>query len=140
MAEKLLQHALAGEKEPLSSIRVSSAGVSAFSGDPASENACRALASVKLDLSQHRSRPFSDQLASQSDLILVMTESHRRQIQSAHPDLQVPIYPFREWVASGSHEVPDPFGGPLDLYVETRDSLAEAIPGILQHLKSQLKQ
>jgi hypothetical protein len=35
--------------------------------------------------------------------------------------------------------VPDPFGGPLDVYVETRDVLAEAIPSIINYLKSQYK-
>ena len=34
-----------------------------------------------------------------------------------------------------SPEVPDPFGGSLTDYIETRDSLAEAIPSILRWLR-----
>lgn len=136
MAERLLKHALEAECEPLRSIEVYSAGISAFAGDPPSQNACKALQSVKLDLSDHRSRPFSSQLAESSDLILAMTTGHIEAIRNRFPDLEAPIYRFREWVGEGSMEVMDPFGGPLDVYVETRDVLAEAIPSIIQYLKT----
>lgn len=135
MAASLLAHALQAEDEPLRSIKVHSAGVSAFAGDPASANACKALKPVGLDISDHRSRPFSDQLADQSELILTMTSGHINAIRMQHPGLKAPVYRFREWIESGSKEVPDPFGGPLDLYIETRDHLAEAIPSIIKFLK-----
>jgi protein-tyrosine phosphatase len=139
MAASLLKHALMAEEEPLRSIDIHSAGVSAFSGDPASRNACKALQPVSLDISAHRSRPLSDQLADQSELILTMTSGHIEAIRMSHPDLKAPVYRFREWVESGSKEVPDPFGGPLDLYIETRDHLAEAIPSIIKFLKKSLQ-
>lgn len=139
MAERLLAHALQAEDEPLRSISVQSAGVSAFAGDPPSRNACKALQSVKLNLEDHRSRPFSDQLADTSDLILTMTSGHIEAIRRHYPGLTTPLFRFREWVGNGNPEVPDPFGGPLDLYVETRDVLAEAIPSIINYLKSQYK-
>lgn len=136
MAERLLAHALRAEEEPYRSITVQSAGVSAFAGDPPSRNACKALQAVKLDLGDHRSRPFSDQLVETSDLILTMTSGHIEAIRNRYPDLETPVFRFREWVEGGNREVPDPFGGPLDLYVETRDVLAEAIPSIIKYLKS----
>ena len=138
MAASLLSHALKAEEEPLRSIEVHSAGVSAFSGDPASGNAGKALKPVGLDLSRHRSRSLSEQLADRSDLILTMTSGHMDAIRLMHPDLKAPVYRFCEWIDSGSKEVPDPFGGPLDLYVETRDHLAEAIPSIIRFLKNSL--
>lgn len=137
MAERLLNHALKAEPDPLRSIRVQSAGIAAASGDPASGNSLKAMNAVKIDLSDHRSRHFSGWMAESSDLILTMTSSHIDAIRMQYPDLEVPIFRFREWVDSGSPEVPDPFGGPLDLYVETRDSLAEAIPSILKFIKKE---
>ena len=136
MAERLLQHALAAQPAPLSSIRVLSAGVSAFPGDPASRNAVEALRKVRLDLTDHRSRPLSEQLVGISDLILTMTSSHRDIIEARFPDLEAPVFRFREWIDGGSREVPDPFGGPLELYLETRDNLAESIPSILTYLQT----
>ncbi len=137
MAEYLLRHALLAEEAPLCEITVTSAGVSAFPGDPASGNAIRAMEKVGLDLNGHRSQPFSDHLAQVSDLILTMTSGHKDILHQLYPDNTAPVYRFREWVDKGSREVPDPYGGPLGLYVETRDSLAEAVPSIIQFLKKE---
>tara|TARA_R100000027_G_scaffold67572_1_gene66930 strand:- start:3632 stop:3832 length:201 start_codon:yes stop_codon:yes gene_type:complete len=41
---------------------------------------------------------------------------------------------FRDFADSGSSEVPDPYGGSLDEYVQCRDSLLDAIPGLLRFL------
>ncbi|MEY3000044.1 MAG: hypothetical protein RL648_258 [Verrucomicrobiota bacterium] len=136
MASKLLEHALRAQPDPLCSIEVRSAGVSAFAGDPPSSNAIKAMLPVRLDISDHRSRPLHANLIDQSDLILGMTSSHLQLIREAHPTLSADLQRFREWMPHGSKEVPDPFGGPLELYVETRDALAEAIPSIINHLKS----
>jgi protein-tyrosine-phosphatase len=139
MGERLLQHALKAEDGPLADYKVVSAGVSAFPGDPPSRNSVKALKKVGLDLTDHRSRPLSGQLIEISDLILTMTSGHADIIRMRHPDLAAGVYRFREWIAKGSKEVPDPFGGPLDIYLETRDSLAEAIPSILDFLKQNLE-
>lgn len=135
MAERLLSHALGAPDSGLEGFSVMSAGVSAFSGDAASGNAVRALKKVGLDLSDHRSRPLTSQLLEISDLVLTMTNAHKDIILSTNPELELPIHRFREWVTAGSKEVPDPFGGPLDVYVETRDSLAEAVPSIIAFIK-----
>lgn len=135
MAAKLLEHALAAEDAPLDQIEIVSAGVSALGGDAASRNSVKALKKVGLDIEDHRSQPFTYALMDRSDLILVMTDSHREMIQRSFPEDNTPILLFREKVAKGSKEVPDPFGGHLDLYVETRDSLADAIPSLLQYLR-----
>ena len=139
MAERLLQHALQAEPPPFCHYKVISAGVSAYPGDPASRNAVTALHKVNLDLSDHRSRPLTDQLLDISDLILTMTSSHADIIHLRNPDISVPVFRFREWIPSGSKEVPDPFGGPLQFYLDTRDSLAEAIPSVLNYLKNEFE-
>ncbi|MCC5840195.1 MAG: low molecular weight protein arginine phosphatase [Opitutales bacterium] len=136
MAAHLLRHALAAEEEPLNTLEVVSAGVSAFAGDPPSENAVRALGKVGLDLSPHRSRRFAPELAEGAGVIFVMTEAHRQIIRERFPDIKAPLLLFRELM--GGHnapEVPDPFGGTLTDYIDTRDSLAEAIPSVLRWLR-----
>ena len=138
MAERLLQHALLAEEAPLNTYKVISAGVSAYPGDPASQNSGRALERVGLDLSDHRSRPLTDQLIDISDLILTMTSGHLDIIRMRNPDLTTRMYRFREWIPSGSKEVLDPFGGRLEIYQDTRDHLAEAIPSIINFLKTEV--
>lgn len=136
MAERLLAHALNAVNEPWADIKVLSAGVAAYAGDPASRNSVEALKKVGLDLSNHRSRPLSAELLEISDLVLTMTSDHLDSLQMTFPELEVPAYCFREWIPEGSSEVPDPFGGNLQSYLDTRDQIAEAIPSVIQFLKS----
>lgn len=137
MGERLLAHALAAEPG-LKDVRVISAGTAAFPGEPASHNSQVAMRKVNLELGDHRSRPLSDQVVAISDLILTMTTGHKELIQLQYPELAIPVHRFREWVDTDSREVPDPFGGPLDIYLETRDSLVEAIPSIIKYIRETL--
>ncbi len=136
MAARLLEHALKAEDAPINQIRVSSAGVSAFAGDPPADNAVRALKKVNLDLEDHRSRRLTAQMVENALAVIVMTDSHRLIIESQLPNLSVPVILFREKLGdSAEHQVPDPIGGPLDDYLETRDALAEAVPSLIAWLK-----
>jgi protein-tyrosine-phosphatase len=73
--------------------------------------------------------------------IFAMTEGHRNFLQSLFPDSEVPILLFRELMGADAEvQVPDPFGGSLQAYEETRDALAEAIPSILAYLRTEVGQ
>lgn len=140
MAEKLLEHALAAEEEPLRSLQVVSAGISAYENEPASPNSVRALKSVGLDLSKHRSRSLDEDLVRRSLYIFCMTANHRMMIELQFGDKAPPIYLFRELMPGiRDYEIPDPFGGTLDAYVACRDSMVEAIPSIVKFLKESLR-
>lgn len=140
MGAALLAHALAAEEPPLNQIQVMSAGMSAYLGDPASEHSIRAMEKVGLDLRPHRSRRFSPEILQQSLLVLAMTEGHRRMIRQLYGNDGPPVLLFRELMGGSQQEqdVPDPYGADLPYYLETRDSLAEAVPAIVAYLKEQL--
>lgn len=136
MAEGLLAHALKVEEEPLRSLAVVSAGVAAYDGEPASVNSVRALKKVGIDIEEHRSQRITPEMLERSVLILVMTESHRSVIQSAMPELETPVLLMRELLPPPARpEIPDPYGMDLESYEATRDSMVEAIPVIVEHLK-----
>lgn len=135
MAAALLQHALKAQPEPLRSIQVVSAGVAARSNEPASENSVIALKKVGIDLSNHSSRPLTQQLLDNAIAVICMTESHRAMIQlQAEPPPQH-VYLIREFLPGGDKEIPDPYGGPLKVYEQCRDEMVEAIPSIVAFLK-----
>ncbi len=136
MAAALLQHALKAEDEPLKSLKVVSAGVSAYSGEPASVNSVRALKSVGLDISDHRSQGLSPSLADRSFAIFGMTQSHLMMIDLQHEEHTPHVYLLRQFMPDGSgFEIPDPFGQDLAAYESTRDSMVEAIPSVVDWLK-----
>ena len=62
MAEALLRHALAAEPEPLKSLRVTSAGVSAWGGTPITPLSAAVLKKVGLDMEKHMSRELTQSM------------------------------------------------------------------------------
>ena len=137
MAERLLSHALNRENELLKSLTVKSAGVAAYPGEPASENAVLALKKVGIPLNDHWSQPVNPDLLASSLTVFCMTESHRQLLHARFPQAPEQMYLMREFLpAETGHEIPDPFGADLAAYEACRDSMVEAIPPIIQFLKS----
>lgn len=141
MAESLLRHALAAEPEPLKSLEVISAGVSAWDGYPITEHSARALKKVGLDASAHRSQALTRQILRQSVLVICMTETHRQTIFDVVPDLQTPVILMREKMPGDGidPEVPDPYGSDYRTYENTRDAIVEAVPSVVAYLRELLK-
>jgi protein-tyrosine phosphatase len=96
---------------------VLSAGLGAPPGLRASEEAVDLLAQRGLDLSAHRSQPLRVELVRAADLVLTMTEMHRRAVLNVVPDAEKKV----ELLDPDGQDVPDPMGAGMDAY---RDSLA----------------
>ena len=140
MAEKLLQHALAGQGTPLNQIEIVSAGVAAGYGEPASVNSVTALKRVKIDLDGHKSQPVTQDLIDRAFLILGMTQSHIDTLNYYHTDLPERVHLFREFMGKDdSPEIPDPYGQNYTAYAACFDSMAEAIPSLVAYLKNEYK-
>ena len=139
MAAALLQHALAAQPEPLRSLQVTSAGVAAREGDRVSENSVIALKKVGLDISGHTSRPLTQQMLDDAALVLCMTESHRAMIRFQAQPPPKNLFLFREFMPQrGDKEIGDPYGGPLKIYEAARDEMVEAIPSLMEFIKTQI--
>lgn len=139
MGEGLLRHALSGQPEPLSSLPVVSAGIAARNGERVSENSVVALRKVGIDIADHRSQPVTQRLLDDALMVLCMTETHRAMIQLQANPVPANLYLFREFMPrEADKEVPDPFGGPLKVYELCRDELVEAIPSLLEQIKTLL--
>jgi protein-tyrosine-phosphatase len=137
MAEALLQHALLAQPEPLRSLRVISAGVAARSGEPVSQNSVDALRKVGIDLAGQIAQPLTHELVANALAIFCMTESHRAMIQLSFEPTPRNVYLFREFMPGDvDHEIGDPFGGNLKHYEAARDEMVEAIPSLVEFIKS----
>lgn len=138
MAERLLAHGLAAEGTPLDQLKVASAGISAYTGDPASVNSVKALNSVGLDLADHRSQQISQELLDKAFAVFCMTQTHRSLIEVHFEYVPKHLYLMRELMPEGSTiEIPDPFGRDLKEYEACRDSMVEAIPSLLAFLRQE---
>jgi protein-tyrosine phosphatase len=66
-----------------------------------------------------------------------MTETHRAVIGLLFDPPPRHVYLFREFMpAAAEKEIADPYGGPLDRYEACRDELVEALPSLVEFLKT----
>jgi protein-tyrosine-phosphatase len=69
--------------------------------------------------------------------VFCMTESHRAMIQLQFERVPKHLYLFREFLPPPvDPEVNDPYGGPLNVYETCRDNLVEAVPSVVNFLKT----
>ncbi len=136
MGAALLRHALRAEPEPLRSLPVVSAGVSARKGERMTEYSEVALKKVGINPGNHASQPLTQALLDQASLVLCMTEQHRLMIQATAEPVPRNLFLFREFMPKTAiREIADPYGGPLSIYEQSRDEMVEAIPSLVEFLR-----
>lgn len=118
-------------------LEFSSAGVAAFPGMNASDHAIAVLREVGIDLTSHRSRPLNSELVEKVDLILAMTRRHRDYILSLVPEAASKVHLLAEYAfpESVSSDIPDPFGGPVEVYRQVASDLETAIIRVLERIQ-----
>lgn len=111
-------------------ILIESAGIFATIGERASNEAIKALEEMGIDLTYHRSKPVSEDLVEKSDLILTMTEGHKKILESMAPEK---IYSIMEYIGKDG-DICDPYGGDLDEYRETATQIYDALVDVAEKL------
>lgn len=127
MAERIL-------KEFLPDYDISSAGVRTVDGLEASDNAVSVMKEKGHDLSNHRSRQITEEMAQNSHLILCMTKGHKEYIMPVNGN----TFTIGEY--SGTfEEIADPFGGSIEDYRRCRDQLYRLLEIVAEKIKNDNK-
>jgi protein-tyrosine phosphatase len=115
---------------------VASAGVSATPGSRASEYACAAVAELGLSLEKHRSQLVTPELVNSSAVVVAMTQRHMEKILQRVPGAGDRLYLMRSFDPKSPKgaDVMDPFCGSLEDYRACRDTLQQAMPGLVRFL------
>jgi protein-tyrosine phosphatase len=92
---------------------VQSAGFAALVGEPADPLAVALLRERGIDLSGHRARQLTPEMASAFNLILVMEEAHQRSVERIFPAGRGRIHRLGRF---GGFDVPDPYGEPRSAF------------------------
>jgi len=131
LAERLARRE--ARERGLEDLEFRSAGTFAGSGAPASSGAVLAARRHGLDMSGHRTTPLGPDLVEWADVVLAMTEAHRRvaaDIGAPGKTALVTEFLPRDHPQHG-REVGDPAGGDVDRYVEVLELLEAAVEGVL---------
>lgn len=131
MAEGLFERMTAERAD----LRVLSAGVSTYPGQPPSAHAVEVLEELGVDISQHRSKPISEKVVEEADWIIAMTRSHLDSIIYLFPRAAEKVYLLREFEpAATSLDVADPIGMGLEAYRAAREIIRHSLPGLMQFI------
>ncbi|MEM9381891.1 MAG: Sua5/YciO/YrdC/YwlC family protein [Planctomycetota bacterium] len=124
LARAALRSVLETDDEASFGFDIASAGVFAGPGAPASENAVAVLRERGIDLSAHASSPAIDRDVVTRDRVYCMTASHRDALLAMlPPNAGVEI----DLLDPAGRDVPDPFGGPVEVYRATADAIESFI-------------
>ncbi|MGH7603558.1 MAG: low molecular weight protein arginine phosphatase [Gemmatimonadaceae bacterium] len=133
LAEALARQTAA--RRGIDDIDVSSAGTNAVDNVPATDEALLVGMERGLDLTGHRSRQLTPAIVSEADLIFVMTPGHLEQVKQMGGRGKVHV--IDEYASGASDKgISDPYGGDLDAYRNTTDSLEEELERLFDRLQS----
>lgn len=132
MAEGLLRHAVSSRTD----IEVASAGVHAGPAQPPSTHSVEACKRLGISIGGHQSKQLTDEWVSWATHIFCMTPGHRDALEDDYPSAARKTHLICEFDSSLPSQVPDPFGQSLPAYIQTRDTLRQAIPSLLRFIDS----
>ena len=122
------------ERRGWSFVEVSSAGVDALDGAPAAAQAQQVAQEHGTALDLHRSRRADAALLEQADLVLAMGPSHLNLLRAHLPPERVHLLGRFAALPGDAAGVPDPFGGPIELYRRTWRQLERLISAALDRI------
>lgn len=131
MAEGLLRKEFTGD----SFLTVASAGTMAPKDRPPTDYAVMTMLERGVDIRPHRSRPLTEEMVKQADLILVMEHAHWRFIINQIPEAEDRTYLLSEYGLNNGEEIDDPVGQNRDRYRQIADIIEREIRRIVPLLR-----
>jgi len=123
------RHGMPEEQLSEAGLHVTSAGLYASHGAPASPAAIEALRGEGIDLSRHRSQPLTPELVNEADLILTMTQAHRDEVAALVPSAAEKIRPL-----DPEADISDPIGADTEGYRRTGQQIRRRLAERLKEL------
>ena len=116
-------------------LNVSSAGTNAWDNSPATDEALLVGMERGLDLTGHRARKLTPTMVSEADLIFVMTPGHLEPVRAMGGRGKAHV--IDEYASGVTNQgISDPFGGDLETYRQTADTLEEELEKLFDRLES----
>jgi len=109
---------------------VSSAGLSASPGLPASPESVEVCRACGVDLTGHSSQPLTESLLLESDRIYTMTAGHREAIVSRYPELEDDV----RLLSPAGEDVSDPIGWGTAAYEQCHREIVESLENLVEEL------
>ena len=121
----------------ISDITVSSRGLAASTGSPASENSVIAASELGADISGHKAAMLSLKDVEAADFIFTMTSSQAQMLKTMVPQYADKIYSVAEY--SDCEDISDPYGGDIEKYRRCAADIDSAVDVIYQKIQENMQ-
>lgn len=131
LAEYLLKQML--EKENIDDFVIKSAGINIVPGSGVSPEVKKILVEEDIEIREHRVRQVDEELITEADIILTMTETHKDVLQQRYCDHTEKIYTLKGFAGSEGRnlDIEDPFGHTESTYRETKKEIREYLDKLI---------
>lgn len=133
MAEHLLRQA--ARDRGWTDLQVESAGTAAVAGAMAAREAVSALGALGMDVSGHRARLLTPTVITAADVILTMKRDHKEHVLANFPQSAGKVFTLGEFVGENGLEVPDPYGGSVEIYRQAAGHLQGIMVRVVARLQ-----
>ncbi|EMR07882.1 Low molecular weight protein-tyrosine-phosphatase ywlE [Bhargavaea cecembensis DSE10] len=128
MAEAILK------AEQIPGVSVRSAGISAYPGSPVSGHSAELIREAGFE-EPGLSSPADSEAVEWADLILTMTDAHKRMLERAIREANGKTFTLNAYTGIGDRDIADPFGGSREDYWQTFGELQKAIAILADSLR-----
>ncbi len=101
-----------------------SAGLDALAGNPAAPLSIEVAAAHGVDLSAHRAQQLVGWMCQRAELILVMEQGHKTQLEQQYPLVRGKVFRLGE---IGKFDIADPYRQPRDAFETAYDHIARGV-------------
>ncbi|WP_087745770.1 MULTISPECIES: low molecular weight protein-tyrosine-phosphatase [unclassified Acidovorax] len=101
-----------------------SAGLDALAGNPADPLSIEVAAAHGVDLSAHRAQQLVGWMCQRAELILVMEQGHKTQLEQQYPLVRGKVFRLGE---IGKFDIADPYRQPRDAFETAYDHIARGV-------------
>jgi len=109
---------------------VLSAGLGAMVGEPADPHSVAVVADAGLDLGEHRAQQVNRALCQWADLILVMEEHHRVELERRYPLVRGKVFRLDE-----KADIADPYRKPRYAFENAYDGIARGVASWAERIR-----
>lgn len=114
---------------------IESAGTNAYTGDKATEFACKAMGKYGVDLSNHRATYIEESDVCDADLILCMTYAHKTRVLNRYPKLNSKVFTLKEYLGETEYlDIDDPWGFSLDVYTSCAKEIVYYVDKLIEKI------
>ena len=120
------------KKELGEGFKVMSAGLGALVDHPAHEISQKIAMQHGVDMSAHRARQINLDILKWADLVLVMENGHKVELQRRYPDMGEKIHRYGE---AQQVDIPDPYRRPENAFVLAWNFISKLTPYWVEKIK-----